>query len=191
MIITLNMRKDGWVLNQLLDELPFDAINMVEIGCGYGESTGIFLAHPKVVKLTSIDPFLPYSELPYTDIEEMYGSFREVIAKYPEKSVFIRAASQDAAGMIQDGSLDFVYIDGAHDQKSCERDIQMYTPKLKDTGVLGGHDFLFNEETEGFPWRYGPRLAVKAMFGEPDKVYGDSSWIVRAPHQKIKKVVQP
>jgi predicted O-methyltransferase YrrM len=44
------------------------------------------------------------------------------------------------ADLIPDGSLDLVFIDANHGYEFVKKDIIKYTPKLKPTGLLTGHD---------------------------------------------------
>ena len=52
-----------------------------------------------------------------------------------------KKSSVRASWDYQDDSLDFVFIDGAHDQGSVEADILAWWPKVKVGGVLAGHDY--------------------------------------------------
>jgi predicted O-methyltransferase YrrM len=52
----------------------------------------------------------------------------------------IKALSSDAANQYADESLDFVFIDAAHDYKSVKNDITAWYPKIKKTGIIAGHD---------------------------------------------------
>jgi len=58
----------------------------------------------------------------------------------------IQADSSRAAALFEDGSVDFVYIDGDHSYKGAARDILAWLPKLKADGWMGGHDY--NQEVE-------------------------------------------
>lgn len=49
--------------------------------------------------------------------------------------------SRDAASMVPDGSLDFVFIDADHSYEGVRGDIRAWLPKLRGDGVLGGHDY--------------------------------------------------
>jgi hypothetical protein len=49
--------------------------------------------------------------------------------------------SMDAAKEIDDGSLDFVYIDGDHSFEGVTRDMQLWYPKINSGGLLAGHDY--------------------------------------------------
>lgn len=76
----------------------------------------------------------------------------------------VRLPSVDAAANYQDNSLDFVFIDAAHDYESVCNDIKAWLPKVAANGYLGGHDYphvpvktavhklLFNVEQHGSCW---------------------------------------
>ena len=40
-----------------------------------------------------------------------------------------------------DNYFDFIFIDGGHDYSNVNSDIQSWLPKLKDTGIIAGHDY--------------------------------------------------
>ena len=51
--------------------------------------------------------------------------------------------SAGAAAQIPDCSLDFVFIDADHSYAGTAADIAAWLPKLKDGGLLGGHDYCY------------------------------------------------
>jgi hypothetical protein len=55
----------------------------------------------------------------------------------------IRMTSVEAASLYEDNSLNFVFIDGAHDYDSVMADIAAWFPKVKSGGVISGHDFPY------------------------------------------------
>jgi len=63
------------------------------------------------------------------------------IKKHFNKIEFIKKNSHEAHQDIPDNSLDFCYIDACHDYPDVLADIQDYYPKVKEGGVLCGHDY--------------------------------------------------
>jgi len=49
-------------------------------------------------------------------------------------------STADAAQQIQDGDLDFVFIDGDHSEAGVRQDITNWRPKIRSGGFLTGHD---------------------------------------------------
>lgn len=56
---------------------------------------------------------------------------------------FIRMGSVEAAATFPNASLDFVFIDAAHDYENVLADIRAWWPKVKPGGVLAGDDYYF------------------------------------------------
>jgi len=54
----------------------------------------------------------------------------------------IPGCSWEMADKFEDSSLDFVYIDAAHDYDSVKKDMIAWGPKVKPTGIFAGHDAL-------------------------------------------------
>lgn len=55
---------------------------------------------------------------------------------------FLQELSENAARMIPDGSLDWVYIDANHEFTSVVKDLTTWAPKVREGGVVAGHDYL-------------------------------------------------
>jgi hypothetical protein len=51
-----------------------------------------------------------------------------------------RASSWDSAAHHEDASVDAVWIDAGHDTESVRRDVEAWMPKIKDGGIMAGHD---------------------------------------------------
>jgi len=80
-----------------------------------------------------------------------------------------RTTSQEAAELIyNNGSLDFVFIDASHDYENVIADIRAWYPKVKEGGVIAGHDY---------PDWPGVKKAVDEYFGKRDIVSKYKCWI--------------
>ena len=49
--------------------------------------------------------------------------------------------SLEAAKLVPDASLDFVFLDGDHTERGAAADIEAWSPKVKATGWVTGHDW--------------------------------------------------
>jgi len=54
---------------------------------------------------------------------------------------FMQMPSVDAANLIDDESLDFVFIDANHSYESVAEDIKAWFPKVRKGGIISGHDY--------------------------------------------------
>ena len=59
----------------------------------------------------------------------------------PYNATIIKKYSVEAAREIPDDSLDFVYIDGAHDYDNVKADLKAWAPKVRVGGIISGDDF--------------------------------------------------
>lgn len=74
-------------------------------------------------------------------VERMVCAIRQVSPHWLRVRV-VQELSENAAKMIPDGSLDWIYIDANHDFESVTKDLEIWTPKVKEGGLVAGHDFL-------------------------------------------------
>jgi len=58
-----------------------------------------------------------------------------------DRRKIMRMRTDNAALEIEDGSLDFCFIDADHSYEGCKSDIEHYRPKIKSGGWLCGHDY--------------------------------------------------
>ena len=63
----------------------------------------------------------------------------------------LRMASLDAAKLIDDGSLDSVFIDADHTYRGCRDDIMAWGPKIKRGGYICGHDHQYLQNVSVSP----------------------------------------
>ena len=147
---------------------PFERLSMLrerkdligaEIGVAGGEHALSLLNNLDIKKLYLIDPYELYTE--YQEGKLHYGVdqlrlsdtetlARELLAEYSDRIQWVRKLSTAALPEILD-KLDFVYIDGNHEEKFVIEDIENYYPLLSSNGVIGGHDYYngFQREHDG------------------------------------------
>lgn len=77
----------------------------------------------------------------------------------------IRANSQQAATIFPDGYFDLVYIDADHQYEGVKADLVSWVPKVRDGGVIAGHDYL-DRDGRGKRSRCEVKSAVIDFFGE-------------------------
>ena len=106
----------------------------VEIGCHRGESALIISSFPFIKKLTCVD-LLQYPEFEQRLKEKINSNVVN----------FAQASSIEYADLIENNSVDFVYIDAKHDYDSVKQDLSVWFPKVKIGGFLAGHDYDKNQ----------------------------------------------
>ena len=119
-----------------------------EIGVNTGVTTEYWLQNLKIQKLYAIDPWLPYdgpsagTTHPTEPMAE--GHYRETlsrIAPFKDKVEVLKMTSEEAAKIVPDDSLDFVFIDGNHSYEFVRQDMGLWWPKVKLGGIFAGHDY--------------------------------------------------
>lgn len=129
-----------------------------ELGFKVGVEIGVYKGHYSEVlcqaglKLYAIDPWLVYKDYAWLrsdqdEMERMYQRAKKRLAFY--NCTIIRMTSMEAVKLFDDGSLDFVYIDGNHGFKSVTEDIYEWSKKVKIGGIISGHDY-YNDEKRKF-----------------------------------------
>ena len=111
-----------------------------EIGVREGAFSELLFKNIPDLHLYCIDPWVPYVECPSTRRQNRY--FEETKQRLsPYNATFLRMTSMEALDKIPDDSLDFVYIDGAHDFESVSADLSGWYNKVKTGGIMSGHDY--------------------------------------------------
>ena len=124
-----------------------------------GEHALSLLKNLDIKKLYLIDPYELYDE--YNEGKIHYGvdqlsldqteiSCRTKLKDFEKNLVWIKKRSSDALSDITE-NVDFVYIDGNHQEEFVVEDIDNYVSILNTSGVIGGHDYYngFQREHDG------------------------------------------
>jgi len=124
---------------QTLGELGFTV--GAEVGVAQGNHAKILCEAIPGLKLYCIDIWERYKGYrEYTNrIRKYYRLAKETLAPYDCE--FMKMFSMEAVTRFEDRSLDFVYIDAAHDFKNVACDICDWSKKVRYGGVVFGHDY--------------------------------------------------
>lgn len=149
---------------------------MIEIGCLRGVSTLIFRSSGKFREINCIDPWIGSYDNndvnSHIDFYEVEKTFDENTSKYSD-IIKIKSTSLEAS-IEWDKIVDFVYIDACHTYEAVKQDIDIWLPHIKPGGLIAGHDYGHHTNWTEFP---GIKKAVDEMFGKPDMVLPDTSWV--------------
>ena len=122
-------------------------ITGVEIGTGGGSgSVAMLMRIPNLVKLYCVDPWkhvddsLFEANRPQDWHDLMYNAAIKRLKEYENRAVILKMGSDEAVNHIPDG-VDFVWIDGNHEEDQVRRDIVNWLPKVREGGIIGGHDY--------------------------------------------------
>ena len=162
MLLQISRRED---LGNLLNSLRLT---------GAGCEVGVFEADHAAQLLTTwwghtlylVDP---WRNLPdYLDswngtdnqMQKRYDLALSRLAPFEGRYRILRMVSREAAVVIGDASLDFVYIDANHGYSHVRSDLRMWYPKLRVGGLMAGHDYydaLADEHLEPWTRTTGPK----------------------------------
>jgi hypothetical protein len=109
--------------------------------------------------------------------EELHKDILLEASKIPNVTL-LRGYSNIESLKFEDKSLDLVFIDANHDYEYVKNDILAWLPKIKDSGLISGHDFSLQY--------VGVIKAVTEIFGFDNfDVLSDSVWVTQ-PKNKIE-----
>jgi hypothetical protein len=129
--------------------------SIAEIGVLYGNISGRILENViSVKKLYMIDPWCEYINIGQKESkdkvllsysqdkwEDLYNRACTLANKFKDRTEVIRKVSYEASFLFMNNSLDMVIIDADHTYASVIVDIKSWIPKLKQGGILIGHDY--------------------------------------------------
>lgn len=161
---------------RMIAAAPLDA-TFVEVGSWLGCSTAFLAIEArnagKRTRIFAVDTWQGSANEPDQRKRAEGADLQSAWAHNVQKSGYpvnaIRMPSVDAVRQFPDESLDFVFIDAAHDYASIRKDIVAWLPKVKRGGWLGGHDY------RGF-WR-GVRVAVEELLPYRELQFMGSCWL--------------
>jgi len=133
------------IMAQTIYELKFKV--GAEVGVAQGDHAKTLCELNPGLKLYCIDVWDRYPG--YNEygnrIRRYYQLAKASLSQYD--TVLIKKSSMDAVADFADESLDFVYIDAAHDFKNVADDICEWTKKVRIGGIVFGHDYKRSRDT--------------------------------------------
>lgn len=140
-------------LFRLAIEHAQDGAHFVEIGSWKGQSAAYMAVEiinsGKSIKFDCVDTWKGsdehqaggFAEDPDVVNGSLFERFKKNLEPVEGFYTPIMTTSLEAAELYLDGSLDFVYIDAAHDFDSVCADIQAWYPKVRSGGIVSGDDY--------------------------------------------------
>ncbi len=150
----------GWTDNDLFKvysnaiENNSDGAHFVEIGSWKGRSASYMCVEiinsGKKIQFDCVDPWTGTSDDEHgfdSDYQNktLFQAFTNNMKPVEEHYNAIKLQSIEAAKLYKDESLDFVFIDGAHDYENVKADILAWLPKVKTGKILSGHDWKVSD----------------------------------------------
>lgn len=173
----------------ILKRIPMnEKIIGAEIGVLCGETASRILKERPLVTHIMIDPWqVQGPESSFTQSgdncskqsqkyhDSAYQITVDKVKRYGARAIIKRMYSVDAVKTIPDKSLFYVFIDGNHSYPGCLQDNQLWFPKVKPGGWIGGHDY-------GMPRTPGVKQAVDEFYkGKEIELDYEDTWFYRIP----------
>ena len=143
----------------LLDRLPQGG-KCAEVGVWKGDFSEMILERVEPDQLYLIDPWEYQPEFTgmwygggrvegQNDMDAIYERVRSELGEQSSVRI-IREYSSNAASQIEEGTLDWVYIDGNHTYDYVKADLEQYYPTVWKGGYIIGDDYEWGEG-RGYP----------------------------------------
>ena len=152
-----------------------DGSTIVEVGSWKGKSASYLAVEiinsKKNIKLYCVDTWKGSAEHQFDQIiieDKLYELFLNNVKTLLNVITPIRQNSIEASKLFEDDSLDIVFINADHSYDAVKADIEAWYPKVKNKGILAGHDY------GGWP---DVTRAVDERFSNNIKTKAPSCWI--------------
>jgi hypothetical protein len=162
----------------------------LEIGVAYGENAEKILEH-FTGHLHLVDPWTEQPKAVWPDgscignPEHCFVYCHGKLSRFKPRYTVHRMMSDEAVSKFDNGSLDFVYLDGNHSRPQVDRDLENWWPKIKAGGIFGGHDYhnIMNDalwsEVEDAVNEFVKKHNLKLHITEPTEIDKVKSWWIQ------------
>jgi hypothetical protein len=72
--------------------------------------------------------------------EQNESFVRDSARAFGKRAIIHKGSTTETATLVEDDSLDFIFVDADHSTEAVRNDILTWWPKVKDTGMIIGHD---------------------------------------------------
>lgn len=128
------------LLNFIQNHITSECV-VCEVGSFRGISSELFALHVK--KLYCVDYWTAYSwEYNKDNISKAESEFDSMMKNYSNITK-IKSKSLDASHVFESNYFDAVYIDADHAEECFKEDMKAWIPKVKQGGIISGHDYGF------------------------------------------------
>jgi len=121
---------------------------VLELGAYQGDFAAVLLERcPSIERYYMLDPWRHLDDWnkPANEADAIFDGFYQAAKGKTDfagdRRVILRGKTTEVIDQIQDGELDFAYIDGDHTLKGIAIDLIRVYPKVKLGGFIGGDDF--------------------------------------------------
>ncbi len=154
-------------------------ITAIEIGVARGCNAHSILKTLNLKRLYLIDNYDRNNQIEYVGMGDWEGESKELLKSYKNKIKFIKLKSYLAKDQFEDNTIDFIYIDGSHLYENVLNDLKDYYPKVKDGGILAGHDIALHQEVTDAVIDFVKDSNLKLIVKHDD-------WIIIKSKDKVK-----
>tara|TARA_R110001592_G_scaffold238122_1_gene497442 strand:+ start:79 stop:651 length:573 start_codon:yes stop_codon:yes gene_type:complete len=137
----------------------------IEVGVWRGDYSKSMIAKLLPKTFYGIDPYTLYEgytdkpsltefadqsnlDMLYNDVVNTFEGFNNNYGS--TKSILVRELGAKYASQFADNSIDFVYLDADHKYEPVKEEIEAWFPKVKQGGILAGHDYTERSHIEEF-----------------------------------------
>lgn len=174
----------------ILSRLPSGPVTGAEIGVFAGDLSAALLSRPDLT-LYMVDSWKgggadyvgdtgDFHAALTQDKQDQYRQHAIMAVEFAkDRRTVLAMSSADASQAVQDGTLDFVFIDADHSYEGCSADIAAWLPKVKAGGLICGHDYDHPEYT-----KFGVKRAVDefaAKHGLTIDLGDNMTWFITKP----------
>ena len=138
----------------------------MEIGVYHGINTYNMFRLLNIREMFCVDPWLVEDDLRWT---------KQILSSFNHRIVYVKDYDYKVYSIVPDDYFDFIYADGDQTYTGVKRTLELFYPKIRSGGVIGGHAFMV-----------AYRGVVDAVFefeqNHPDIILGghnDDWWFVK------------